>query len=250
MGWVRKKWQMMHNVSKLSHKSQNIPNKCVKVTLKITHFCEIFKMWFLSLNPGLHVQYKNTLKPCTLFATNCKYFPPIFSLPHQISLHVLPSNTFWCKTPNNQNLNFSLLKTTEKFHHNNIACTWPENPSNIMKIMYGHLWSNVAHFQDTAQNRTPCPKFWNFQIWTFCTKNPKMFCFVLLRPQALFRTKNTTNWSLSPEFVPKSWPPPSGLGQGVMCGASSVKKPETSWSTWPFSSRDPSQFKNLQHPHK
>ncbi len=34
-----------------------------------------------------------------------------------------------------------------------------------------------------------------------------MFCFVLLRPWALFRTSNTTNWPLSLEFVPKSWPP-------------------------------------------
>ncbi len=171
---------MMRGISKLSHKSQNILNKCKKVTLKITHFCGIFKMWLLTPNPGLHL--------CTLFTTNCKYNPPIFSQPHQMFLHVLLGNTFWCKKPKNQIVNFSLLKTTEKFHCNNTRPTWPESPYNIMKIMYGHLWSSIAHFQDTAQNRTPCPKIWNFQIWTFCTKNSKMFHFVLLKPWALFRT--------------------------------------------------------------
>ncbi len=62
----------------------------------------------------------------------------MFSQPHQIFLHILPGNTFWYKTPKNQILNFSLLKNTEKFHYNNTRPTWPESPSNIMKIMYGH----------------------------------------------------------------------------------------------------------------
>ncbi len=33
-----------------------------------------------------------------------------------------------------------------------------------MKIMYGHLWSNAAHFQDTAQNQTLVQ---NFEISKF-----------------------------------------------------------------------------------
>ncbi len=33
----------------------------------------MFKILFLTPNPGLHVQYKNKLKLCTLFTTNCKY---------------------------------------------------------------------------------------------------------------------------------------------------------------------------------
>ncbi len=71
------------------------------------------------------------------------------------------------QNPQNQILNFSLLKTTEKFYCNNTRPTWPESTSNIMKIMYGHFWSNIGLFQHTAQNQTPCPKFWSFQIWTF-----------------------------------------------------------------------------------
>ena len=168
---------MMCDVSKLGHKSQNILNKCKKVTLKITHYYEFVKIWFLTPNPGWYVQYKNKLKLCTLFATNCKYNPPIFSQPHQIFLHVLLGNTFWCKTPKNQILNFSLLKTTEKFHCNNTRPTWPESPSNIMKIMYGHLWSNVAHFQDTAQNRTPVQNFKISKFELFALKIQK--CSIL-----------------------------------------------------------------------
>ncbi len=154
----------MHNVSKLSHESQNILSKCKMVTLKIIHFCEIFKTWFLTPNPGFHVQYKNKLKLCTLFATNCKYNPSIFSQTHQIFLHVLPGNTYWYKNPKNPILKFSLLKTTKKFHHNNTRPTWPERPSNIITIMYEHLWSNIAHFQDTAQME---PHVQNFEISKF-----------------------------------------------------------------------------------
>ncbi len=163
VGWVRNWWQIMPNISKLSHESQNIPNKCEKVILKMTYHCEIFKMWFLTPNPGLYVQYKNKLKPCALFATNCKYNPPIFSTSSNI-LHMLHGDTFCCKIPKNHNLNFSLPKTTEQFHCNNTRPTWPESPSKIMKIMYWHLWSNIVHFQDIAQNRTLHPKVWNFGI--------------------------------------------------------------------------------------
>ena len=154
---------MMRDTSKLSYESQNILNKCEKVILKITHFCEIFKMWFLTPNPGLYVWYRNKLKLCTLFAINCKYIMhQYFSTLSNIFCMFCQWNIFWCKTPKNQFLNFSLLNTTEKFYYNNTRPTWLESPSNIIKIMYGHLWSNVAHFQDIAQNRTPYPKFWNF----------------------------------------------------------------------------------------
>ncbi len=81
------------------------------------------------------------------------------------------------QTPKNQILNFSLLKTTEKFYNNNTRPTWPESPSNIMKIMYGHHWSNVAHFQYTAQNRTICPKFKILKFELFALKIQK--CSVL-----------------------------------------------------------------------
>ncbi len=108
---------------------------------------------------------------------------PIANITHWYFLTSL--NIFACfawqhilmQNPKKSNFKIQPPKNTEKFHHNNTRPTWPESPSNIMKIMYGHLWSNVAHFQDVAQNRTPCPKFWKFEIWTFYIKNSK--CSIL-----------------------------------------------------------------------
>ncbi len=216
--------------SKKAHK--NIPNKCKKVKFKTTFFINFWKFGFA---PPPALPHTSNSKQ---FQNHPPHVAPIPNTTHKNFDFLIKYFCMLClvthfdaKPPKNQIFNFSHQKPTEKFHHRNTRPALLESPSNIMKFKYGHLQPHGAHFLNTAQNKTPCPKIWNFQIWTFCTKNSKMFCFVLLRPQVLFGTQNTTNWPLSPEFVPKTWPPQyvpdfaiRWLKQAVFCRSNHLKR--------------------------